>query len=45
MLLLKPPDVPNVFAGTFEPEVNNAMWTIKYEFQCYRWWLGLDSAA
>ena len=35
VLLLQRPAVPPVFAGLAYPEVNNALWTIAYEFGCY----------
>ncbi len=46
LLLLQRPVVPPVFAGLAYPEVNDAVWTIAYEFGCYLFvplmgWLGL----
>ena len=46
LLLLQRPVVPPVFTGLAHPEVNEAMWTIAYEFGCYLLvpllgWLGL----
>ena len=35
ILLLAPPDIPNVFAGQPHPYVNGSMWTISVEFCCY----------
>jgi peptidoglycan/LPS O-acetylase OafA/YrhL len=35
VLLLKPPVIPPVFAGTPYPLVNGSMWTIEYEARCY----------
>jgi peptidoglycan/LPS O-acetylase OafA/YrhL len=35
VLLLKPPVVPPVFAGSPYPLVNGSMWTIEYEARCY----------
>jgi peptidoglycan/LPS O-acetylase OafA/YrhL len=35
MILLYPPEAPNVFSGTPYADLNGAMWTINYEFRCY----------
>ncbi|MEO7494788.1 MAG: acyltransferase [Massilia sp.] len=35
LVLLQPPEVPPVFAGSFYPRINGAMWTISFEFMCY----------
>jgi len=35
MLLLQQPSIPNIFAGTQFPLLNEALWTIAYEFRCY----------
>jgi len=34
-LTLGMPMTPSTFVGTFFPDVNGAMWTIRYEFLCY----------
>lgn len=48
MILLLPPIVDGVFAGTHHPALNGSMWTISYEFLCYigvmiAGWIGLLS--
>lgn len=35
LFLLQPPEPAPVFRGTFYAGLNNAMWTIGYEFKCY----------
>ncbi|WP_260598862.1 acyltransferase family protein [Sphingomonas endolithica] len=35
MALLQPPVVPGSFVGSSVPVLNDAMWTIAYEFRCY----------
>lgn len=35
MVLLQPPDVAGSFAGTPQPYLDGAMWTIAHEFRCY----------
>jgi peptidoglycan/LPS O-acetylase OafA/YrhL len=34
-LQLQVPEVPGIFAGKPYPDINNAMWSIAYEFRCY----------
>jgi len=45
-LLLQPPNLGTVFAGSPFPFLNTPMWTISIEFKCYLltlllWWLGV----
>jgi peptidoglycan/LPS O-acetylase OafA/YrhL len=35
LIFLKPPKIPEVFHGSFYPDINGSMWTIFYEFSCY----------
>lgn len=35
LLQLRPPETPTTFVGMPYPGVNNAMWSIAYEFRCY----------
>lgn len=35
LVQLNPPQIPNVFTGTFYPALNGAMWSISFEFRCY----------
>ncbi|WP_118184605.1 acyltransferase family protein [Paraburkholderia phosphatilytica] len=44
ILLLQMPASQTAFHGTYYPELNDAMWTISYEFKCYLLILALGLA-